>query len=466
VFFTYLLRELRRRRRQAALVSLGLAVGVGLVVTVGAASSAASSAQDQVLHSLYGVGTDLTVTKAPTAGSGGGFHFGGAAGSAPRSFSGSHIGSSPGLALLSNTDVTKVAALSGVRSAVGGLSLISITFSGQFTPGSGPPSSTTGPPSFSANTVSIVGVDINNPAVGPLSGTTLLSGHYFASSDQDAQVALLDSSYAKQQGLKAGSTVTLGGSSYRVLGVVSPPSGGTGSDVYIPLERAQALGSAANQVNTIYVEAQSSSGVSAVSREVSGLLPSATVTTAATLASQVSSSLGATSGLAGSLGTWLAVIVLIVAFALAAMLSLSSVSARVREFGTLKALGWRTRRVVGQILGEGLAEGVVGATLGVGLGFLGAYLVGRIGGTVKTVVGSSTFPRAGGAFAAAAGRFRPGAALGGGGHTVTVHLNGTVGLATLGLAVGLAVAGGLLAGGIGGWRVARLQPAEALRQVG
>ncbi|MGC8472947.1 MAG: hypothetical protein ACP5PW_00870 [Candidatus Dormibacteria bacterium] len=98
-----------------------------------------SSAQGQLLHSLYGVGTDLTVTKASTAGSGGAFHFGGAAGSAPRSFSGSHIGSSPRLALLSNTHVTRVAALSGVRGAVGGLSLISIAFSGQFTPGSGPP---------------------------------------------------------------------------------------------------------------------------------------------------------------------------------------------------------------------------------------------------------------------------------------------------------------------------------------
>jgi ABC-type antimicrobial peptide transport system permease subunit len=31
------------------------------------------------------------------------------------------------------------------------------------------------------------------------------------------------------------------------------------------------------------------------------------------------------------------------------------VSRRVREFGTLKALGWRTRRVVGQVMGEALA---------------------------------------------------------------------------------------------------------------
>jgi ABC-type antimicrobial peptide transport system permease subunit len=33
------------------------------------------------------------------------------------------------------------------------------------------------------------------------------------------------------------------------------------------------------------------------------------------------------------------------------------------------------------------------------------------------------------------------------------------------VAVGLAIAGGLLAGAFGGWRAARLRPAEALRRV-
>jgi ABC-type antimicrobial peptide transport system permease subunit len=33
------------------------------------------------------------------------------------------------------------------------------------------------------------------------------------------------------------------------------------------------------------------------------------------------------------------------------------------------------------------------------------------------------------------------------------------------IAVGLAILGGLLAGAIGGWRAARLRPAEALRSV-
>ena len=69
MFFTYLRRELRRRMRQAIFIALGLALGIGLVITVTAASSGVKDAQAQVLHSLYGVGTDVTVTQTPKAGS-------------------------------------------------------------------------------------------------------------------------------------------------------------------------------------------------------------------------------------------------------------------------------------------------------------------------------------------------------------------------------------------------------------
>src|SRR5258706_10011930 len=71
MFITYLRRELRRRMRQAIFIALGLALGIGLVITVTAASSGVSNSQGTVLHSLYGVGTDITVTQTPTAGSGG-----------------------------------------------------------------------------------------------------------------------------------------------------------------------------------------------------------------------------------------------------------------------------------------------------------------------------------------------------------------------------------------------------------
>ena len=63
-FLTYLRRELRSRMRQAVIIALGLALGIGLVVTVTAASAGVRQAQADVLRSLYGVGTDVTVTGA------------------------------------------------------------------------------------------------------------------------------------------------------------------------------------------------------------------------------------------------------------------------------------------------------------------------------------------------------------------------------------------------------------------
>ena len=47
-------------------------------------------------------------------------------------------------------------------------------------------------------------------------------------------------------------------------------------------------------------------------------------------------------------------------------------------------------------------------------------------------------------------------------HTVAVHLRAPVTLGMLGLAVLLAVAGALIAGSLGGYRAARMRPAEAL----
>ena len=84
MFFIYLRRELRRRMRQASLIAVGLALGIGLVITVTALSAGVKNAQGQVLHSLYGVGTDITVTKTPTASSRPAFGFRGAFGNRAR----------------------------------------------------------------------------------------------------------------------------------------------------------------------------------------------------------------------------------------------------------------------------------------------------------------------------------------------------------------------------------------------
>jgi FtsX-like permease family len=157
-----------------------------------------------------------------------------------------------------------------------------------------------------------------------------------------------------------------------VIGTVAEPQGGTTTDVYIPLQRAQSLAGMTGQVNTIYVAAASAADITAVQQAIKGQLPKATVTTSSDLASQVTGSLTSASSLAGSLGKWLAIVVLIAAFAMASLLTMAAVSRRVREFGTLKALGWRSRRIVGQMMGETLVIGVAGGVAGIALGCAGA----------------------------------------------------------------------------------------------
>jgi putative ABC transport system permease protein len=207
-------------------------------------------------------------------------------------------------------------------------------------------------------------------------------------------------------------------------------------------------------VNTIYVSAASASDISAVSSEISHVLPTATVTTSSDLASEVTGSLSSVSMLANSLGKWLAVAVLAAAFGLASILTVSAVSRRVREFGTLKAMGWRSRRIIRQIMGEAIVIGIVGGAAGVAIGYGAAALIQALAPPLTASTASAS-DGPGGRFTHAT----PSA------HTVSVHLTAPVTLGAVALAVLLAVAGALIAGSLGGWRAVRLRPAAAMARV-
>jgi putative ABC transport system permease protein len=491
LLFTYLARELRRRSKQAIVIALGLGIGVALVITVSAASAGVKTAQTQVLHSLYGVGTDITVSQTATAGSGGGgFRFrpgGGGSGTRPKAgthFSTNRLALAPGSASLDASMVATVAKVSGVSAAAGGLSLNDTTISGTigsfgFGGGGGGGSGASGAPPVSFSSFTVVGVQPNTDGVGPLTPAEVTTGKGFTSADNTSKVAVLASSYATQEKLKVGSTINVAGTKLAVIGIASLPSGST-TDVFLPLGEAQKLAKLTGKVSTIYVSAASASDVSAVAGAIQKMAPKATVTTSSSLANEVKGSLSSASSLADKLGLWLSVAALAVAFLVAALLMMAAVSRRVREFGTLKALGWRTRRVVGQVMSEGVVQGLAGGVVGVALGIGGASLVSAIGPTLTAQVGSTTATgggfTGGGGFGGGSfpGGSFPGRTGGTGGfgrnaaalvRNVPVHLTAPIQGDALLLAVGLAIAGGLVAGSFGAWRAARMRPATALRKV-
>jgi putative ABC transport system permease protein len=470
-FFTYLARELRRRLRQTIFIALGLALGVGLVLTVTAAAAGVKNAQAGVLKGLYGVGTDITVSgqapsnRPPTSGSGGAGRTTIAMGpnGAEMCVDGKCHSLKDGYTIdtlastsyspINAAEVAKIAALAGVKAAVGGLLLTDnqTTISSNMTP----------PTSFSVD-----GVDMGQTKLGPLANAAVSAGRAFTASDADKNVALVDKDYATSKGLKVGGTIKIGGVTFTVVGLVEQSQGSTPPNVYIPLARAQAIaapgpattsGGLKGDVNTVYVTADSATDIAKVQQEIAALLPSAQVTTPSSLASQVTGSLTSAAKLADDLGRWLSVLVLIAAVAVAVLLTMAAVARRVREFGTLKALGWRGRRIVAQVMGESLAVGALGAALGVGLGYVGAAVINAVAPSLSATLTEAT----GLHMMSPGGPVNPTTT-----HTVSVPLTATIGGTAIIVAVALAIGGGLLAGAFGSWRIGRLRPADALSKVG
>lgn len=482
MFFTYLRRELRRRRKAALVVASGLALGIALVIVVNSVSNGMGKAQDKVLQSLYGLGTDMTVTKAASASTGDAqrprFRFD-AQNNGDDSTQSSDRVMVQGFQTLSASTVTKVGSQSGVADAVGGLSLQVLKVSGQFTRGqfqqdgsgggfqrggeNGRPQGEVkgGGADFDVNSYSVYGTDVTKPGLGPLTSSKITSGRTFKATETDAKVVVADSAYAKEKKYEVGSTVTIKGVKFTLIGIATAESGDAAANLYIPLKQAQSLGDAKDKVTTIYVKAADSKKIDSVKSAIQKNVSGTTVTTSADLADTVSGSLSTASSLATSVGKWLSIAVLVAAFLVAGLLTSSAVSRRVREFGTLKALGWRSGRVTRQVVGEAVVNGLVGGALGIALGLAGAYVVTAISPGLQAELGGGT----GGGFGGGGGTGFPGGPGRRTAKTLEVALTAPVSVTTIVLAVGLAVAGGLIAGAFGGWRASRLRPADALRRV-
>lgn len=488
-YLHYLWAEVRRRRGRTALTAFGLAVGVGLVVVVGALSAGLDDAQQQVLEPLTGVGTDVSVTR-PIAvpdedrpARGGGDPFGGLSEREQRQlqreneehsrqFNFGDLGA-PGERFskdsflstelsLPASAVARIRTLDGAKDAAAGLTLNSTHIEGVVPESGAPPlagPAAHGPGGFGSaggfkfEATRVFGIDVRKPQLARVTPDQVTRGRYFSARLGAARgEAIVDVAYARQKDLGVGDETEVAGRKLEVVGLASAPLGGDASDVYLELGQLQRLSGRRGRVNTIQVRAESAEGVPALEAAIVQRLDGAEVVTAADLADRVGGSLSDADNLSSKLGTALAIVALMAAFLIATLLTLSSVQKRIRELGTLKALGWRQRLVVRQVTGEALVQGALGGVLGVALGVGAAAIVDAVGPRLEASVES---PQAGGL-----GPFGQGDVSAG---STDVVLGAPIDGSLLALAVGLAILGGLVAGAAGGLRAARLRPAEALR---
>jgi len=315
------------------------------------------------------------------------------------------------------------------------------------------------PPQTDINTTSYTaaGIDPASPSSGLVTTAQLVAGRWIGANAPDE--ILLNVSYANQHSYKVGSEIPINGTNYNVVGLVKPTLSGATADVYFPLATIQGLSGKAGRITQILVKVKDASKVDSVAKQIQALLPGATVITTQSLANQVTGSLKDVKKLADSLGGALGAIVVAGAFVIAMLLTLSSVGKRVREIGTLRAIGWSRARVVRQIVAETVGIGLVAGALGIGLGFGASAAVAAFSPTLSAnTVGISTF--GGSSLSGFFGQSTQAVTT-----SSTIHLTAPVHPLTLVLGVALAVLGGLIAGGVGATRAARLSPSEALRNL-
>jgi ABC-type antimicrobial peptide transport system permease subunit len=493
-FFKYMLSELRRRRGRTILTALGLAVGVGLVVMVNALSTGLDNAQATVLKPLTGVGTDMSVSRPLKVTSNGSGGFGKLSKSQQKQLR-KEVGGGPGVNFASlkagskidtdtfrpsgdltfrSSELTKLSRISGVASVAGSLTLTDVHISGtvpkikitQSQTSGGPPGGGFGRASGALNggsiassSRSVTGVDQTKPSLAAVTPGQIIKGSYFTSTGH-ADQAVLSTGYAQSKSLSVGSTIQLDGTTFHVVGISSTPLGGTASDIYVKLTTLQKLAGYKGQIDTAEVQAADASDVASVSTAVTKQFKHSQVTTASTLASRVSGSLTDAKNLASKLGTALEIIALIAAVLIASLLTLSSVAKRVREIGTLKAVGWSRLQVVRQICGEALGQGLLGGVVGIVVGVAGIAVINALGWTLKATVPAAASTASSG----------PGFGLGQAASAITsgstaVKITAVASIELIAIAVCLAVFGGLFSGAVGGLRAARLRPAVALRTV-
>ncbi|MFC5929337.1 FtsX-like permease family protein [Cryobacterium melibiosiphilum] len=493
MFTTYLRRELAGRRKQTAIVAIGMALAIALVIIVNAVSAGVQNAQATVLESVYGVGTDITVSQeavAPTegeAGTGGPqrFDFGaddGATTDGTTSVSQSRLEPERGTTTFDASALDTVTTVDNVSAAAATLALSNTSFAGEVPdmaatdstdaaatgtmpaagerPAGGPDGA--GGSAFSVDSFTVLGLDPADEAVGPLSSVTLTEGRTLAAADADTNVAVLDSSYATTASLAVGDTVTIADTDFEIVGLVTATTAdaATASNVYIPLDVAQTLSGLTDQVSDIYVQASASTAINQVQSDIETALPDSTVNTQSDLASSVSGSLSSASDLVKNLGLWLSLIVLAAAFLIAILFTISGVTRRTREFGTLKAIGWSNGKIVRQVAGESLVQGLIGGAVGIVVGLAGILVINLVAPTLTA--GAATSTEAMGGPGGGPGGFGEAAAAA---ATSDILLSVPVTFSVILLAVGLSVLGGLIAGMIGGWRASSLRPAEALRSI-
>jgi putative ABC transport system permease protein len=284
-----------------------------------------------------------------------------------------------------------------------------------------------------------------NPLNIGASTLQIVSGHAIPGTTS-ADVAMISTAMAQENGLKIGSAFTAYGKTLTVAAIFDSGNQSGNDTIITPLPVLERLSGESGQVSTAVVTVASLTGLAAATAAIERTLgPHASVTSDLAGASQAIGDLDSVTGialysLAGSAGAAVVILFLVMVMI---------VRERKREIGILKAIGAPDGRIMAQFTAEALTFTLLGLAVGLAGGILA-------GSAVTTALVSHS-----GASSAAGAAGLPGAAS----PFVSrlTDVSAQVGWAVILEALAGAVVVAVLATAATTWMIARIRPAEVLR---
>ncbi len=418
MIWAYAWKGFSRRKTRSLLAISGLAISIALLVAVATISQAVRGA---VVSSLDAAGADVVIQKVV------------------KPCPWSQVKIARDLAAMDGPLVDKIGAIRNVKNVTGVLDLWAFAEDKQ-----------TG----SQHPTVVAGIDARKKTIGPVrvekrekdkgSCCAIVDGRYLISTD-DFQV-MVTREYAAAKNLKVGDRIYLGPYSFEVVGLLDLKSGAhiSGAEAFVPLATAQKIYDHGNLVTTIFVSVKNAQAMGAITQLVTQTVgPEARVTTKANIDPTTSALAAVTAKTLFAISA----IVLTLVLLLVAKTALSSVAERVSEIGILKATGWRDSDVSRLLTAESVFAGIFGGITGIIVGVGLAYLYGA--------VVTPALPRSFVSYPECSATPAPAA----------LPFSATPNPVLLIGAVVLALAIGCLSGWLASRRAARLQPAQALRQL-
>ena len=308
-------------------------------------------------------------------------------------------------------------------------------------------------------TVNGISTDAAHFTLAGGSTPTLQSGRSFQASDANSDVAMMSQSLATTNNLQVGSTFTLKGKTFSIIGLYTTDQTFANSSLVVPMTVMQSI-FAVNGVDSITAYAQSYEQVNTVATRLRNTLGKAfdVVTEASTYASTINALNTAQNSIQLALIVSIITATLVIIFAV-----FITVHERTSEIGALKAIGASHWQVICQFWGEVLALSAAAAVIAVALLATLGPVISQAFNVSMPAATTTTTARGGfggGQFGAGRNLFASQAPQLSNVHLSSATLNPQTLLIIVGLGMGLAV----LTSVIPSWYVAHIKPAEVLRR--